>query len=133
MKRANGTGSVVKLSGSRRPWAVKVSGRNKYGHVIQRIVSCHEKALDAQLALGECSREKSSGSAPAVDKLTLTVADVFKAWSGREYRKLKPASITSRNAAWNKRVSRFAPRKMREVTLDSPTSPRTIPMKLSAH
>lgn len=119
MKRANGTGSVVKLSGNRRrPWAVKVSGRNKYGHVIQHILSYHEKALDAQLALEEYNREKSSGSAPTADKLALTVADVFAAWSAREYRKLKPASITSHNAAWNKRVSRFAPRKMREVTLD---------------
>lgn len=100
MKRANGTGSVVKLSGNRRrPWAVKVSGRNKYGHVIQRIVSYHEKAVDAQLALEEYNRSKLSGAAPSVDKLALTVADVFEAWSAREYRKLKPASISSHNAA----------------------------------
>ncbi len=119
MKRANGTGSVVKLSGNRRrPWAVKVSGRNQYGHVIQQIVSYHEKASDAQLALEEYNRVKASGVAPAVDKLSLTVADVFEGWKAREYRKLKPASITSHNAAWNKRVSRFAPRKMRDLTLD---------------
>lgn len=119
MKRANGTGSVVKLSGNRRrPWAVKVSGRNEYGHVIQRIVSYHEKASEAQLALDEYNRSKASGAAPTVDKLSLTVADVFEAWTAREYRKLKPASINSHNAAWNKRVSRFATRKMREMTLD---------------
>lgn len=119
MKRANGTGSVVKLSGNRRrPWAVKVSGRNQYGQVIQRILSYHEKAADAQLALDEYNRAKAAGTAPCVDKLTLTVADVFEAWKAREYRKLKPASISSHNAAWNKRVSRFAPRKMRDVTLD---------------
>lgn len=119
MKRANGTGSVVKLSGNRRrPWAVKVSGRNKYGHVVQSIVSYHEKASEAQLALDGYNQAKASGTAPAVDKLSLTVADVFQAWSAREYRKLKPASITSHNAAWNKRVSRFASRKMRDMTLD---------------
>lgn len=119
MKRANGTGSVVKLSGNRRrPWAVKVSGRNKYGHVIQQILSYHEKASEAQQALEEYNRAKVSGTAPAMDKLSLTVADVFNAWSAREYRKLKPASITSHNAAWNKRVSRFAARKMRDMTLD---------------
>lgn len=119
MKRANGTGSVVKLSGNRRrPWAVKVSGRNEYGHVIQHIVSYHEKASEAQLALEEYNRSKSSGTAPAVDKLSFTVADVFEAWKAREYRKLKPASIQSHNAAWNKRVSRFAPRKMRDLSLD---------------
>lgn len=119
MKRANGTGSVVKLSGNRRrPWVVKVSGRNKYGHVIQQIVSYHEKASEAQLALDEYNRAKAAGAAPAMDKFTLTVADVFKAWKAREYRKLKPASINSHNAAWNKRVSRLASRKMRDLTLD---------------
>lgn len=119
MKRANGTGSVVKLSGSRRrPWAVKVSGRNKYGHVIQRIVSYHEKASEAQFALDEYNQAKASGLAPSVDKLSYTVADVFEAWSAREYRKLKRASIASHNAAWNKRVSRFALRKMRDMSLD---------------
>lgn len=119
MKRANGTGSVVKLSGNRRrPWAVKVSGRNEYGHVIQKIVSYHEKASEAQLALEEYNRARASGTAPTVDRLSLTVNDVFEAWKAREYRKLKPASITSHNAAWNKRVSRFASRKMRDLTLD---------------
>lgn len=49
MKRANGTGSIVKLSGTRRrPYAVKVSGRNSYGHVIRKILSTHEKAAEAQ-------------------------------------------------------------------------------------
>lgn len=119
MKRANGTGSIVKLSGNRRrPWAVKVSGRDEYGYVIQRIVSYHEKASDAQAALEEYNRVKAAGAAPSVDKLSTTVADVFEAWKAREYRKLKPASITSHNAAWNKRVSRFAARKMRDLTLD---------------
>lgn len=119
MKRANGTGSVVKLSGNRRrPWAVKVSGRNAYGHVIQRIVSYHEKASEAQLALDEYNQAQASGTAPSVDKLSLTVGDVFEAWKAREYRKLKRASISSHNAAWNKRVSRFKSRKMRDITLD---------------
>lgn len=119
MKRANGTGSVVKLSGNRRrPWAVKVSGRNEYGHVIQRIVSYHEKASEAQLALEKYNLDRASGTAPAVNKLSLTVGDVFEAWKAREYRKLKPASISSHNAAWNKRISRFSSRKMRDMTLD---------------
>lgn len=119
MKRANGTGSVVKLSGTRRrPWAVKVSGRNQYGHVVQKVVSYHEKASEAQLALDEYNRARASGTAPAVNNLSLTVAEVFDAWKSREYRKLKPASIQSHNAAWNKRVSRFASRKMRDLTLD---------------
>lgn len=119
MKRANGTGSIVKLSGNRRrPYAVKVSGRNEYGHITQHIVSYHAKASEAQLALEEYRSAQLAGRAPAPDKLSLTVRDVFEAWKAREYRKLKPASINSHNAAWNKRISRFGDRKMRDMTLD---------------
>lgn len=119
MKRANGTGSVVKLSGNRRrPYAVKVSGRNSYGHVIQKIISYHERSADAQKALEEYIKAQAAGKAPAVDKLDMTVGDVFEGWKAREYRKLNPSSIRSYNAAWNKRVSRYAGRKMRNMTLD---------------
>jgi len=114
VKRANGTGSVVKLPGTRRrPYAVKVSGRNSYGHVIQKIVIYHERAADAWETLEAYNKARA-----AVDKLDLTVGDVFEGWKAREYRKLKPASITSHNAAWNQRISRYADRKMRSMTLD---------------
>ena len=44
MKRANGTGTLVKLSGNRRrPYAVRVPGRNERGRVIQRTLSYHER------------------------------------------------------------------------------------------
>lgn len=119
MKRANGSGSIVRLSGNRRrPYAVKVSGRDGRGRVVQRILSCFERAADAQKALDAYNLEKARGRAPAADKLDMTVEQVFEAWKAREYRKLKPASIASHNAAWNKRVSRFAGRKMRSVGLD---------------
>lgn len=119
MKRANGTGSIVKLPGNRRrPYAVKVSGRNQYGHVVQKVLSYHAKAAEAQLALEEYRKEKAAGTAPKIDKLDMTVGEVFENWKAREYRKLKPTSITSHNAAWNKRVSRFSERKMRSMTLD---------------
>ena len=119
MKRANGTGSIVRLSGNRRrPYAVKISGRDKYGHVVQKVLSYHEKAAEAQQALDAYRADLASGTAPAADKLSMTVGDVFEFWKAREYRKLKPASISSHNAAWNKRISRFAGRKMRDMTLD---------------
>ena len=57
MKRANGTGSIVHLPGRRRrPWAVRVSGRGESGRVVQRLVSYHERAADAQSALEEYNR-----------------------------------------------------------------------------
>lgn len=119
MKRANGTGSVVKLPGNRRrPYAVKVSGRDRYGRVMQKILSYHEKAAEAQAALDAYRAAQAAGTAPTADKLDITVGEVFEGWKAREYRKLKPASITSHNAAWKKRVSRFAGRKMRSMTLD---------------
>lgn len=119
MKRANGTGSIVKLPGNRRrPYAVKVSGRDQYGFVVQKVLSYHAKAAEAQYALEEYLKAQMAGKAPVVDKLDITVEEVFAAWSAREYRKLKPASIASHNAAWNKRVSRYASRKMRSMTLD---------------
>lgn len=119
MKRANGTGSVVKLSGNRRrPYAVKVAERNRYGHVVQKILSYHAKAADAQYALAEFNRLRAAGRAPKVDRLDLTLQEVYDGWSGRAYPKLKQASVASHKAAWNKRISRYAARKMRSITLD---------------
>ena len=116
MKRANGTGSIVRLSGRRRrPWAVKVSCRDEGGRTVQRAISYHERAADAQTALEDYNRRAAQGFGLGAD---MTVEQVFRGWSAREYRKLKKGSITSHNAAWHKRVSRFAGRKMRSVTLD---------------
>lgn len=119
MKRANGTGTVVKLSGNRRrPYAVRIPDRDKRDRIVQRTLSYHAKAQEAQAALDEYNRLRQSGSAPAPDKLSVTVQQVFDRWKERTYRKLKPASIASHNAAWNMRVSQYAARKFRDVTLD---------------
>lgn len=123
MKRPNGTGTVVKLSGNRRrPFVVRVSGRNKYGALIQKALSYHATGREAQDALDQYNTQKAAGTAPAVDQLNYTVQDVYTAWSDREYAKLEKeeriASLRSHKAAWGKRVSRFAGRKMRDMTLD---------------
>ena len=87
MKRANGTGTVVRLSGNRRrPYVVRVPSRDAHGRVIQQTLSYHERAQDAQAALEEYNRLRAAGTAPAADKLTLTVLDVFEGWKAREYR-----------------------------------------------
>uniref|UniRef100_A0AAU8B734 Integrase n=1 Tax=Dulem virus 33 TaxID=3145751 RepID=A0AAU8B734_9CAUD len=119
VKRANGTGTVVKLSGNRRrPYAVRVSGRDENNRIIQTTLSYHAKAQEAQAALDKYNQLKAAGTAPAADMLNMTVQQVFDAWKARTYRKLKPQSISSHNAAWNKRVSRYADRKFRSVSLD---------------
>lgn len=92
MRRANGTGSVVKLSGNRRrPYVVRISYRDKYGALKQQSLSYHAKASEAQAALGEYNRHAAIGMAPSADRLAMTVAEVYEAWSGREYPRLRPA------------------------------------------
>lgn len=119
MRRANGTGTIVKLSGNRRsPYAVRVPTRDEKGRVKQVYLSYHAKAGDAQEALDAYNKLKSAGQAPSADKLQMTVQQIYDAWSAREYKKLNPPSIRSHKAAWNSRVSRYAERKMRNVTLD---------------
>ena len=118
MRRANGTGSVVKLSGNRRrPYVVRVSYRDKYGALKQQAISYHAKAAEAQAALDAYNRDAAIGAAPAPDRLAMTVGEVYEAWSGREYPRLGPASVSSHRAAWS-RVGRYAGQKMRSVTLD---------------
>ena len=118
MKRANGTGSVVKLSGHRRkPYVVRISYRDKYGVLKQSALSYHEKAAEAQAALDQYNQARAVGAAAAQDQLSMTVGQIYEAWSAREFKKLKSSSIYSHRAAWT-RVSRFSGRKMRDMTLD---------------
>ena len=63
MRRANGTGSVVKLSGNRRrPWAVRIPVRDSRGRVRQRYLSYHAKAAEAQAALDAWARTTTAPS-----------------------------------------------------------------------
>lgn len=119
MKRPNGTGSIVKLSGKRRrPYMVRISGRDKYGQVIQRPLSYHATVAEAQRALDEYNRNTVLGLNPQIDLLSTTVQQIYDRWSEREYKKLSAYSISNHRAAWNKRVSRYASCKIRDVTLD---------------
>lgn len=119
MRRPNGTGTITKLSGNRRkPYAVRVPARDRYGYITQKALSYHASATEAQQALDEYNAQKRAGTALAIDKLSMTVQQVYDAWSAREYKKLKPASVASHKAAWNKRVSRYAGRKIRSMALD---------------
>lgn len=119
MRRANGTGSIVKLSGNRRrPYLVKISTRDKDGYVRQVALSYHAKLQEAQEALEAYNRKATAGQAPRADMLSWTVGQVYAAWSAREYPRLGLASVTSHKAAWNKRLSRYETEKMRSITLD---------------
>lgn len=119
MKRANGTGSIVKLSGHRRnPYSVRVSGTDRFGQIIQKSIGYYRTASEAQEALDEYNRRKKVGETPKTESLNITVQQIYDAWSAHEFKHLKPASVSSHQAAWNQRVSRFSDRKMRDMTLD---------------
>ena len=65
MRRANGTGSIVKLSGNRRrPYLVKISTRDKDGYVRQVALSYHAKLQEAQEALEAYNRKALPGRLP---------------------------------------------------------------------
>ena len=113
MRRANGSGSVVKLPGNRRrPWAVRIPVRDSRGRVRQRYLSYHAKAAEAQAALDAWVRDHQ-GPQPGGD----TLGEIYERWSARAYPRLKPASVASHKAAWG-RVGALAGREIRAVTLD---------------
>lgn len=115
MKRANGTGSIIKLSGSRRnPWAVRVPVRDRRGRVRQKYLSYHAKAIDAQTALEEYNRTHTTMETSQED---CTLQQVYDLWSARKYAKAKSASIYSYRASWL-RISCLADKKMRRITID---------------
>lgn len=119
MRRPNGAGTIVKLSGNRRrPYAVRVSEKNKYGQIVQKAIGYFATAREAQDALDEHNRLKALGLAPAINQMNMTVGQIYEAWSKRAYAKVGTKSVNGYRAAWNLRLSRFAEKKMREMTLD---------------
>lgn len=97
MKRANGTGTVVKLGGNRRnPWAVKVAYEDRPGLIKRRYLGYYRTAAEAQRELERYVQAVGKGAAPAMP----TVREMYDMWSARKYEKAGKASITSYKAAW---------------------------------
>lgn len=115
MKRANGTGSVIKLPGNRRaPWAVRIPVRDRRGRVRQRYLSYHIRASDAQAALDEYNRTHVIMESDPGD---YTLQQVYDLWSARKYEKAGSSSVYAYQASWS-RLSCLADRKMRRITID---------------
>lgn len=118
MKRANGTGSIVKLSGNRRrPYCVRISERDRHGHIIQRAVSYHAKASEAQAALDELNARRDQGLKINMDKFSMTWGQAYDLWSARKFGTAGPSSVASYRASW-RRVGVLASRKARDITID---------------
>ncbi len=85
MKRANGTGTVIKLSGNRRkPWMVKVPEYNEYGSFTGRQIPIgyFAKRPDADLCLA--GYNKSNGIYDA-EKMQYTFADVYNDYKQEKF------------------------------------------------
>ena len=76
LKRANGTGTVYKLSGRRhRPW---VAAKAKV------IIGCYEKKSDALYALNELANR------PISERYNMTFKEVYEAWKLEHFRDIGP-------------------------------------------
>ena len=118
MKRANGTGSIIKLQGNRRkPFVVKIPARDNRGYVVQNVLGYYHSSPEAQAALEAYNVNKNTRAAPAPDNLTMSLQAVYDLWSARKYAKAGAASVVSYKASW-KRLSALAPQIMRNITVD---------------
>lgn len=118
MRMPNGYGTITKLSGERRrPWAVRVPTRDRKGHVRQKYLSYHEKQSEAVEALRAYNNERIDGLAPAPDKFSITLNDVYARWSARKYTKVSLSAVRGYKASWA-RLSVLGNRHIRDIGID---------------
>lgn len=98
MKNPNGYGTVVKLSGNRRnPYAVrKTIGWNEKGFPIYKSIGYAPTKEEALMMLAEYNRNPYD-----LDMRKVTVQEVYKMWSDRDFPKMKKGSVSSLKSAWN--------------------------------
>lgn len=104
MKRANGSGSIKKLSGNRRnPYVVLITK----GYEVDE-VSLKKKQIQVPLGyyptedLAKKALDKYNTNPYDIDKEKITFADVYEEWSKRYYKDLKnKSSIRSNISAFN--------------------------------
>ena len=109
-KRANGQGSVRKLSGNRsKPWAVILPAKYTDTGTEKRVyLSYHATKTEALNALNEAI---SNG---VTDTINATVSNIFDEWSETAYRDLSAKSIKEYNNAF-KHLSPLHSSKMRDI------------------
>lgn len=104
MKRANGTGTIYKMSGQRRlPWAAMVTIDRKR----REYIGFYSKRKDAEAAL-------AAWLACPTDKPNITLLQMHEEWQGRHYRDLSKQTKDNYNAAWS-RLEPLAERKVKDI------------------
>lgn len=112
MKRANGTGSVYKLSGKRRkPWyAVKFLGNDADGNQIRVPLGTYATKRDAEDALAK------DRLMPVGEYANATLSQVFELWQGtRAYTSLSKQTQDNYNAAYKKYMGSYYDVKFRDM------------------
>ena len=106
IKRANGKGSVYKLSGRRRkPWAARITigteivtdeetGKEKVKQNFQ-FIGFYEKKADAIEALN------LHWANPISPKANITLKKLYEEWSESKYRRISKSTADNYRAAWN--------------------------------
>lgn len=93
MRRANGTGTIVKLSGNRRrPFEVRVNTRiNEWGYPVYDVLGRYADRLEADIALAEYNKSPFD-----VNRKKITFAEVYNLWYDWKYK--TPAKTYSRSS-----------------------------------
>lgn len=103
-KRANGMGSVYKLSGRRRKaWAASVTREG------QRIlIGCFAEKREALAALEKVQDQ------PISSRYNITLGEVYELWSKSYYPTASGIAVNGYKAAWN-RLQKYKDMKMRDL------------------
>lgn len=118
MRRANGTGTIVRLPGNRRrPYVVKISVVDKWGRTQQTALSYHSKMAEAQEALDSYNHDKVAGIAPRADKYSVTLQQIYDLWSPRKYATISHQAADAYRACWG-RLSRYKDMRVTDLTID---------------
>lgn len=119
MKRANGTGSISNLGpGRRKPYAVKESYRDDDGILHQRVLGTFRTRSEAQQWLECYNADKLRGLAPPPGALSVTIGQLWDAWSARELADAGASKRKNYTAPWDRRLSKYSARKIREMRTD---------------
>lgn len=116
MRRANGTGGIVRMSGQRRrPYAVRVSvpDSTRPGVYNKKYIGYYATIKEAQAALDEFT---ASGQPAAVAGITL--GEVWDAWSERKAGNIALSSMRMYRSNWD-HLSSIADCPIAGITLDT--------------
>ena len=118
MKRANGTGTVTKLSGHRRkPFCARVPVYDDDGILHQQSIGTYETRKAAQEALAEFNRA-SGNTRHKVGSINATIGDVYEAWQVKAFDGLSPKGVKNYTGPWKRRLEAHSDRRMRDMGID---------------